>query len=212
MFNTWKPDGSQDPFAGLDVAPPSAAMGAPLGPAMGPVSAALQTIQRNAAAAANAPSGSCSIINEWLTMRGDLESEGDILIKGRVFGNIRCKMLIVDQGAHIEGGVRAEEMVVRGSARGTIKVKRLRVEKSAQVDGEIYQDSFSAEEGARITGALKSNAATQEDELPAAIKAERPMPKQERRGASALYQILDEARASGQTRQATPAPNTHGDH
>lgn len=96
-----------------------------------------------------------SIINEWLTMRGDLESEGDILVKGKVHGNITCKLLIVDVDALIEGGIRAEEVVVRGRTKGTIEANKVRLEKTANVDSEISHQTFSAEEGARIKGALK---------------------------------------------------------
>lgn len=96
-----------------------------------------------------------SIINEWLTMRGDLESEGDILVKGKVHGNITCKLLIVDADALIEGGIRAEEVVVRGRTKGTIEANKVRLEKTANVDSEISHQTFSAEEGAKIKGALK---------------------------------------------------------
>jgi cytoskeletal protein CcmA (bactofilin family) len=96
-----------------------------------------------------------SIVDERLTMKGDLESDGDILVKGKVVGNIRCKLLIVDTDATIEGGIDAEEAVVRGSTRGKIKATRVRLEKTANVDSEIFHQSFSAEEGARIKGALR---------------------------------------------------------
>ena len=113
------------------------------------------TNSRAFAAHAEAGAANCSIINEWLTMRGDLESEGDILIKGKVHGNITCKLLIVDVEAAIEGGIDCDDVVIRGATRGVIKAKRVRLEKTANVDGEIYQESFSAEEGARIRGALR---------------------------------------------------------
>jgi cytoskeletal protein CcmA (bactofilin family) len=100
----------------------------------------------------------CSIINEPLTMKGDLESEGDILVRGKVLGNIRCKMLIVDTSASIEGGIVANEVIVRGKTKGVINASRVRLEKSADVDSEIFQDSFAAEEGARINGALRFKA------------------------------------------------------
>jgi cytoskeletal protein CcmA (bactofilin family) len=97
----------------------------------------------------------CSIINEWLTMRGDLESQGDILIRGKVHGSIMCKLLIIDTQAAVEGGIDAEEVIIRGATRGTIKAKRVRIEKTANIDSEIVHESFAAEEGARIRGALR---------------------------------------------------------
>lgn len=117
------------------------------------------------AAHAEAGASGCSIINEWLTMRGDLESEGDILIKGKVHGNITCKLLIIDVEAAIEGGIDCQDLVIRGATRGIIKAKRVRLEKTANVDGEIYQETFSAEEGARIRGALRHSDELKDGEM-----------------------------------------------
>lgn len=103
---------------------------------------------------AHASDANCSIINEWLTMRGDLESQGDILVKGKVHGNITCRMLIIDTDAIIDGGIQAEEVVIRGTTRGSVKARRVRVERTANIEGEIYQDSFASEEGAKVRGAL----------------------------------------------------------
>ncbi len=104
---------------------------------------------------ANTAEANYSIINEWLTMKGDLESEADILIRGKVIGNIKCKMLIIDTGAFVEGGIEADEVVVRGATKGIMIAKKVRLEKSADVDSEIQHQSFSAEEGAKIKGALR---------------------------------------------------------
>ena len=96
-----------------------------------------------------------SIVNKHLIMKGDLESEGDILVKGKVIGNIKCKLLIVDINALVDGGIEAEEIVIRGSTKGTIRANRVKLEKSATVDSEIEHHVFSAEEGARIKGAMR---------------------------------------------------------
>jgi cytoskeletal protein CcmA (bactofilin family) len=96
-----------------------------------------------------------SIVDECLTMRGDLESDGDILVRGKVIGNIKCKLLIVDAEALVEGGIKAEDVVIRGRTKGVIDANRVKLEKTANVDSEICHNTFSAEEGARIKGALK---------------------------------------------------------
>jgi len=97
-----------------------------------------------------------SIVDKFLTMKGDLESEGDIHVKGKIFGNIRCKLLIIEVDALVEGGVEAEEVIVRGNTKGKIQADRVRLEKTANVDSEICHHTFSAEEGARIKGSLRS--------------------------------------------------------
>lgn len=110
----------------------------------------------------NVPSGSYrgdatahSVVDACLTMKGDLESDGDILVKGKVIGNIRCKLLIIEVDALVEGGVEAEEVVVRGNTKGTLRADKVRLEKTANVESEIYHRTFSAEEGARIKGTLQ---------------------------------------------------------
>ncbi|HXF52719.1 MAG TPA: polymer-forming cytoskeletal protein [Hyphomicrobiaceae bacterium] len=102
-----------------------------------------------------AKAGHHSIVDEHLNMKGDLESDGDILVKGKVFGNIKCKLLIIDTDASVEGGVVAEEVIIRGTTKGTINANRVKLEKTANVDSEICHQTFAAEEGARITGALR---------------------------------------------------------
>jgi cytoskeletal protein CcmA (bactofilin family) len=97
-----------------------------------------------------------SVVDKFLTMKGDLESEGDIHVKGKVFGNIRCRLLIIEVDALVEGGVEAEEVIVRGNTKGTIQADRVKLEKTANVDSEICHHTFSAEEGARIKGSLRS--------------------------------------------------------
>ena len=87
-------------------------------------------------------------------MKGDLESEGDILVKGKVHGNIKCNLLIIDTDAFVEGGITADEVVIRGTTKGVINATKVRLEKTAHVDSEICHNVFSAEEGARIKGAL----------------------------------------------------------
>ena len=144
---------------------------------------------RNFTTYANAAEANYSIINERLTMRGDLESEADILVKGNVYGNIKCKMLIIDTDALVEGGITADEVVIRGRTKGIIKAKRVRFEKSAQVDSEIFHDSFSAEEGARIRGALRFT-----EDLSGVVEQQQAQAAADKLSGSSLYQKLDAAR------------------
>lgn len=149
------------------------------------------TNARTFAAHAAASDTNCSIINEWLIMRGDLESQGDILVKGKVQGNIQCKMLIIDAEAVIEGAIFADDIVIRGTTRGIIQARRVRIEKSANIDSEIYHETFSAEEGARVKGSMRSFDEYGAENAGAASHAEKDAP-----GGASLYQLLDKARSA----------------
>jgi cytoskeletal protein CcmA (bactofilin family) len=103
--------------------------------------------QRNGAAAR-------SVIDAWLTMTGDLESEGDIQVDGKVNGHIRCAQLIVGKDATINGDIIAEEVVVRGKVKGVIRANRVRLQETARVESEIYHQSLSIEDGASYEGQI----------------------------------------------------------
>ncbi len=145
MFNSKKPE----PTAPLT---PSLSSGSSV---FGTAPAASYDLTSSASMASKGGKTSHSIVDERLIMRGDLESDGDILVKGKVYGNITCKVLIIDAEAFVEGGITAAEVVVRGRAKGEIRAERVSLERSADVDCDIYQKTFQAEEGARIRGALK---------------------------------------------------------
>jgi cytoskeletal protein CcmA (bactofilin family) len=112
-----------------------------------------------------------TIVDELLTMRGDLESAGDILVQGKVFGNIKCKLLIIDTAALVDGGIDAEDVFIRGKSKGTIMADRVRLERTADVDSDMCQIVFSAEEGARVRGTLKMKQAQASTEKKAATSA-----------------------------------------
>lgn len=161
-------------------------------------SSGLETNGQAFAIQASASDANCSIINEWLTMRGDLESQGDILVKGKVHGNITCKMLIVDCDALIDGGIIADDVVIRGATRGVIRAHRIRLERSADVEGELFQQTFSAEEGAKVRGALRDLSERAEATQPISI-AKSTVTSFEpvaAKPANAFYQRLDAARAA----------------
>lgn len=93
-----------------------------------------------------------SVIDEWLSITGNLETDGDVLVNGKIHGDLRCKLLIIGQQAEVEGLIVADEVVVRGVARGIIRANRVRIEKSSRVDSEIFHRALCVEEGAEFIG------------------------------------------------------------
>lgn len=211
MFSTWKTEPAAFDLSPIPQAEPTAGTR--------PTVIASSAASGLKPAAAAAASEAFSVINEWLNMRGDLEGDGGILVKGKVHGNIRCKMLIVDTGALVEGGIEADDVVIRGEARGMIRTQRIRLEKTAMVDCEIYHDSFCAEEGARVKGMMHANdgaaasaaasparkplqnsaSASPAGSAPSAAPKTPQAQSPEAKVSSALYQMLDVARSGART-------------
>jgi len=62
-----------------------------------------------------------SIISNDLRIIGDLSSEGEIQVDGKIDGDIRTKTLLVGETAIVKGEIVAESVVVHGTIEGQIK-------------------------------------------------------------------------------------------
>jgi cytoskeletal protein CcmA (bactofilin family) len=93
-----------------------------------------------------------SVIDAWLNISGNLQSEGEVQVDGQVHGDIRCAHLTVGKDASIVGNITAEEVVVRGKVKGVIRANRVILQDSARVDSEIFHKKLAIEEGAIFEG------------------------------------------------------------
>lgn len=96
-----------------------------------------------------------SIISVDLRMVGDLDSEGEIHVDGRVEGDIRTRILLVGETANIKGEVVAESVTVHGTVTGQIKARSVALAKTAHVTGDILHESLAIEKGAYLEGHCK---------------------------------------------------------
>ncbi len=113
-----------------------------------PVESAPAPAPRKAAGSASTR----SVIDSWLTIRGDLESEGEVQVDGTVNGDIRCAHLVVGKDAIIAGNITAEEVIVRGKVTGIIRALSVTLQDTAVVESEIYHKSLAVEQGACFDG------------------------------------------------------------
>jgi cytoskeletal protein CcmA (bactofilin family) len=117
-----------------------------------PSSAAAPAVESVASArkANNPPTR--SVIDAWLVIKGNLESEGEVQVDGQIHGDIRCGHLTIGRDAQIAGNITAEEVVVRGKVTGVICAIRVILQNTAQVASEIVHKSLSVDEGASFEG------------------------------------------------------------
>lgn len=114
-----------------------------------------------------------SVIDAWLTITGNLQSEGEVQVDGQIHGDIRCAHLTVGRDALVDGNITAEEVVVRGKVTGIIRANRVILQDSAHVESEIFHKKLSIEEGACFEGVSR----LREDPLNAAIPDAKPSSK-----------------------------------
>jgi cytoskeletal protein CcmA (bactofilin family) len=93
-----------------------------------------------------------SFIDASLTIMGDLYSEGDVQLDGRICGNVSCAQLIVGRDAAVTGAITASQAVIRGTITGTIRSPVVILQDTARVESEITYSVLAIDEGATFQG------------------------------------------------------------
>ena len=100
-----------------------------------------------------------SIIGTEVIISGDLATDAQLHVDGRIDGNVRCAQLIQGTEGIISGNIVADEARLAGTVEGTVSAASLTVEATAQILGDIAYDTIAIEAGARIEGRLARRAA-----------------------------------------------------
>ncbi|MBD3310949.1 MAG: hypothetical protein GF349_00440 [Candidatus Magasanikbacteria bacterium] len=97
-----------------------------------------------------------TVVGPSVTVEGDFASEGDIVVKGTVSGNVKTSQLLtVEEGAKIFANVKAGSAIVAGAIKGNVKVaETLELTSSAQVGGDIDCKTLIVAGGALLRGKI----------------------------------------------------------
>ncbi len=95
-----------------------------------------------------------STINTELTVVGDLESQGEIEIDGRVEGKINARSVSVGERGHVKGAILAQDVRIVGTVEGEIGAMTVSLAVSAVVNADITYRTLSMEAGAFLVGHL----------------------------------------------------------
>ncbi len=109
-----------------------------------------------------------SIIGEDLTIKGNVNSKGEIQVDGDIQGDINCGSLLLGDKSHVNGNVVAEDVVVRGRVVGSIRGLRVTLQAQSHVEGDIFHQSLAIEQGAYFEGKSRRS-----DDPLAELKAEK---------------------------------------
>jgi cytoskeletal protein CcmA (bactofilin family) len=100
-----------------------------------------------------------SFIGPEVLVSGDLATDAQLHIDGRIDGNVRCAQLVQGQAGTIAGNIHADEARIAGTVEGTVSVRTLFVEASARIMGDVAYETISIDAGALIEGRLARRAA-----------------------------------------------------
>lgn len=106
-----------------------------------------------------------TVVGPSVQVEGDFSSEGNILVKGVVSGNVRTsKLFTSEKGSKVLASVKAGNAIISGAVKGNIKVDdRLEITSPAQVYGDIECKILVVEAGALLRGKITMKGAEIED-------------------------------------------------
>jgi cytoskeletal protein CcmA (bactofilin family) len=95
-----------------------------------------------------------SVIDDQLSISGDINTEGTIRVDGRIEGTLhRADTLIIGSGGMVVGNIEAREVVIGGELCGSLAVSgRVEVQASATVQGDIHAAAVLLQEGGTVHG------------------------------------------------------------
>ncbi len=93
-----------------------------------------------------------SIISPDLKIVGDLKCTGDIQIDGAIEGLVKGGLIIIGEGATVDGSIVAETVRIFGTVNGQIRAKTVHLDKTGKVIGDIAHEILTIEAGAYFEG------------------------------------------------------------
>lgn len=115
--------------------------------------------------------GGLSFIGPDVVVSGDLTTESQIHIDGRIEGDVACATLIQGKGGTIAGNIVAESACIAGLVDGTVNARLVTLEPSARVTGDVTYETLSIAAGAAIDGRLARREGAGTGTLVATLKA-----------------------------------------
>ena len=91
-----------------------------------------------------------SILQPGLTVTGRLTSKGDIVIGGRIDGEVTGRTVEVLEGASVHGRLEARHAIIRGAVEGHVFARAVTIGANATVKGELHYGTIKIARGARI--------------------------------------------------------------
>lgn len=94
------------------------------------------------------------MIGEDLIVNGNISCKSDLMIEGRVEGNVSCTSLFVGKTGRITGDIATEDVLVEGTVLGMIKSRSVELKDGSTLEGDISSQTLAIDHGATFTGSV----------------------------------------------------------
>jgi cytoskeletal protein CcmA (bactofilin family) len=98
-----------------------------------------------------------SIISAGLSIEGKIIGQGHVRVAGKFKGDVQVEgNLHIDNGARLEGQVRASEVIVSGELQGNIEsARRVELQQGGVITGDVKAGQLTVAAGAKMRGTVE---------------------------------------------------------
>jgi cytoskeletal protein CcmA (bactofilin family) len=91
-----------------------------------------------------------SCIGNGLTVTGNLETDGELHVHGKVRGSLRADRLVLAEDGDVEGDIVARDARICGRVNGRVFALNVMLDSTADIRGRIFHHTVEVARGARV--------------------------------------------------------------
>src|SRR4051794_18900921 len=96
-----------------------------------------------------------SFIGPEMNVTGDIATDGDLHVDGKILGDVRCSALTLGESGEIRGNILAGTARLAGLVDGAVEAGTLTLDHSARITGDILYEMLTVNSGADVEGRFK---------------------------------------------------------
>ena len=93
---------------------------------------------------------SSSVIGVEMQINGNIKCSGNLVLKGKVRGNIECDHINIASEWDLKGNIKSLNSTIGGNFIGDVFADSLAIESTASIKGNLYYNNLKAQPGAKL--------------------------------------------------------------
>ena len=85
-----------------------------------------------------------------MQINGNIKCNGNLVLKGKVKGNIECENMSISSEGNLKGNIKAFECIIGGNFEGDVFADSLAIESAASIKGNMHYNNLRAQPGAKL--------------------------------------------------------------
>ena len=91
-----------------------------------------------------------SVIGVEMQINGNIKCSGNLVLKGKVKGNIECDHINISSEGDLKGNIKSLYSSIGGKFVGDVFADTLAIESTASIRGNLYYNNLKAQRGAKL--------------------------------------------------------------